>query len=257
MFINEVSDAGAGGEKVLWTAVAAVQKAGKLGKKEHPIKIYIYSGSLLQPQEILQKKVKDRFGITISQEGLEFVTIDAALHNSLDPSNYPRFTMVWQALAYISVCVRCVSMSPCDIFVDTMGVGFSYPFLKMLFGMQIYSYTHYPFISRDMVNTVQEGKQQYNNSVGGGAVAKNIKLVYYWVIYYMYRFCGKFADQVAANSSWTRGHMDELWEKGDKILTIYPPCDTSAFMENISLEKKRENLMISFAQFRPEKQHQL
>ena len=42
---------------------------------------------------------------------------------------------------------------PCDIFVDTMGVGFGYPFIKILFGAKIYSYTHYPIVSNDMLKT--------------------------------------------------------------------------------------------------------
>ena len=77
------------------------------------------------------------------------------MHNSLDPANYPSFTMVWQALAYICVCVKVVSSHPCDVFIDTMGVGFSYPLLKLFFGMKIYSYTHYPFIQRDMLSDVK------------------------------------------------------------------------------------------------------
>jgi hypothetical protein len=85
-----------------------------------------------------------------------------------------------------------------------------------------------------------------------------IKLVYYWSIYWFYKFCGIFADEVAANSSWTRKHMDELWNKGEAIQTIYPPCDTSDFISRIKLDSKvRQNVMISFAQFRPEKQHGL
>lgn len=59
---------------------------------------------------------------------------------------------------------------------------------------------------------------------------KFVKIYYYWAIYYVYKFCGYFCDQVACNSSWTRGHMDELWNKPDsEITTIYPPCDTSTF----------------------------
>jgi len=53
---------------------------------------------------------------------------------------------------------------------------------------------------------------------------------------------------VAANSSWTRGHMDDLWNKGKDIRTLYPPCDTSEFIKKIKLDGyERENLMISFA----------
>lgn len=84
---------------------------------------------------------------------------------------------------------------------------------------------------------------------------KRIKLVYYWLIYYFYKFCGLFCDKVSCNSSWTRGHMDELWNKSSNdVETIYPPCDTTSFEKlNIDDMKRRENIMISFAQFRPEK----
>jgi len=71
---------------------------------------------------------------------------------------------------------------------------------------------------------------------------------------------GYFADEVAANSSWTRGHMDELWNKGSNIDTLYPPCNTSDFIKKIDLDlvkNPRENHVISFAQFRPEKDHML
>lgn len=84
-----------------------------------------------------------------------------------------------------------------------------------------------------------------------------VKTYYYRILIKFYQICGYFADEVAANSSWTRGHCDKLWDKKDKIKTIYPPCDTSEFINNISLDAPRENLMISFAQFRPEKDHML
>jgi alpha-1,2-mannosyltransferase len=45
-------------------------------------------------------------------------------------------------------------MAPCDVFIDTMGVGFAYPFLKWFFGVPIYSYTHYPIVSSDMLKDV-------------------------------------------------------------------------------------------------------
>jgi alpha-1,2-mannosyltransferase len=90
------SDAGAGGEKVLWSAVSAIQRAkGQLGKKDANIRIHIYSGSQMNPEDILEQKVRQRFGINIHPENLEFVTIDQDLHNALDPKNYPSFTMVW------------------------------------------------------------------------------------------------------------------------------------------------------------------
>jgi alpha-1,2-mannosyltransferase len=38
---------------------------------------------------------------------------------------------------------------------------------------------------------------------------------------------------------------------------IYPPCDTTDIIKLISLDVPRNNIMVSFAQFRPEKDHQL
>ena len=43
---------------------------------------------------------------------------------------------------------------PCDIFIDTMGVGAAYPLVKWIFGAKVLSYTHYPTISSDMVDQV-------------------------------------------------------------------------------------------------------
>lgn len=257
--IDKFSDNGAGGEKVLWTAIKAIQNnTESLGKKGHEkIVVLVYSGSQMQADEILEHKVYKRFGIDIDKTKVHFVQISKEMHEALDPKNYPTMTMVWQALAYIKVVFTAVQEGPCDVFVDTMGVGFSFPFLKIFCGMKVYSYTHYPFISRDMIETVRRNKDQYNNQATG--VKKHVKLFYYQIIYYFYKLCGMFCDKVACNSNWTRGHMDELWSKAkDDIATIYPPCDTTCFKQiDIDDASKRENMMVSFAQFRPEKQHQL
>mmetsp|Transcript_22444 Transcript_22444/g.34720 ORF Transcript_22444/g.34720 Transcript_22444/m.34720 type:complete len:129 (+) Transcript_22444:548-934(+) len=128
-----------------------------------------------------------------------------------------------------------------------MGVGFGYPFVKVLFGPKIYSYTHYPIVSNDMLKVVETGAAQFNNkgNIAKNPVMRQVKMVYYRILILFYKVCGMAADQVAANSSWTRGHMDALW--GGKIQTIYPPCDTSEFEQRISNEAERSNTMISFA----------
>lgn len=41
------------------------------------------------------------------------------------------------------------------------------------------------------------------------------------------------------------------------IFISYPPCDTSEIMTRININKPRENILVSFAQFRPEKDHAL
>lgn len=79
-------------------------------------------------------------------------------------------------------------------------------------------------------------------------------MVYYNVLILLYQFCGLFTSAVAANSSWTRGHVDMLWKLSEnRVKTIYPPCGEE--FTKISLEKPRDNMIVSFAQFRPEKEH--
>lgn len=41
------------------------------------------------------------------------------------------------------------------------------------------------------------------------------------------------------------------------MICSYPPIDTSELTEKIKLNNKRDNILVSFAQFRPEKEHDL
>ena len=47
--------------------------------------------------------------------------------------------------------------SPCDVFIDTMGVGYAYPFVRLLTTARVFSYTHYPIVQQDMLNVVTSG----------------------------------------------------------------------------------------------------
>ena len=59
---------------------------------KNEVKIIVYSGSTKKPQEILDH-VFQRFGINLSTSDLTFIPIRNA--NLLNPSNYPRFTMLF------------------------------------------------------------------------------------------------------------------------------------------------------------------
>jgi hypothetical protein len=65
--------------------------------------------------------------------------------------------MFWQACASISAAFEALTLCPCNIFIDTMGIGYAYPFVKLFFGVKIYSYTHYPLVSYDMMKDVING----------------------------------------------------------------------------------------------------
>ena len=66
---------------------------------------------------------------------------------------------------------------------------------------------------------------------------------------------GKFVDFSFVNSTWTFNHMNEIW-KNNKILILYPPCSTEIYQECFT-NNNRNNLIVSFAQFRPEKNQQM
>ena len=67
-----------------------------------------------------------------------------------------------------------------------------------------------------------------------------------------------FVLQVSiVNSSWTAGHIRQLWWRLKAPTVIFPPCNTLA-LQQLQLDRKLKRLyLISVAQFRPEKNHRL
>ena len=63
----------------------------------------------------------------------------------------------------------------------------------------------------------------------------------------LYSFCGRFTDAVATNSSWTDRHIRRMWGDSDKIVKIFPPCDTQDLVDSTSLSGKRVNAVMSIA----------
>jgi alpha-1,2-mannosyltransferase len=181
---------------------------------------------------------------------------------SLKPDLYPSFTMLWQAIASVRVCFEALMLCPCDIFVDTMGVGYAYPFVKLFFNPKIYSYTHYPLVQYDMMRDVIQGVSQFNNreDIAKSLYKRQLKKIYYIGLTYVYSFCGRFfVDQIATNSSWTNNHILQLWNRPKQTKIVYPPVDTTDLINMTSdmSATHRRNLMVSFAQFRPEKDQAL
>lgn len=109
-----------------------------------------------------------------------------------------------------------------------------------------------------MLSLVWERRPTYNNNT---EIAKStwityLKLLYYTCFAIAYGLVGSMADLVMVNSTWTYNHIHSLWRGARKhMFIVYPPCDTT---ELISSEKvKREDWILSIAQFRPEKDHKL
>lgn len=136
-----------------------------------------------------------------------------------------------------------------------MGYAFTYPAARIFGGCQVAAYVHYPSISSDMIGRVASRESSHNNAdeVASSSIYTTIKLIYYRCFAFLYSIVGSFAHIVMVNSSWTQGHIDSLWNI--KSTVVYPPCDTEAF-KDFSL-RNRERVVVSVAQFRPEKGHGL
>jgi len=159
-----------------------------------------------------------------------------------------------------------------DVFVDTMGYAFALGLSKLLFrDVPTGAYVHYPTISTDMLESLDPtsavGSQGVNAGRGVGAQGR-VKKLYWQLFAKFYSSVGSSIDVVMTNSSWTQAHVQKLWgplrqekHRDDPIAVVYPPVAVRELEHAVEVsgasEKKRENVLLYIAQFRPEKNHQL
>lgn len=61
--------------------------------------------------------------------------------------SYPVATMIGQSFGSILVGMECLCKVCPDVYIDTIGAAFTYPFARILGGAKVITYTHYPIIS--------------------------------------------------------------------------------------------------------------
>ena len=99
----------------------------------------------------------------LSDEKVSFVRLGTG--SWLSPDQYRWGTMLRQALGSAIVIGEALHKRPCDILIDTMGFGWIYPVAKLLCPqLRVLSYTHYPFISSDMLHKVESHTSDFNNA---------------------------------------------------------------------------------------------
>ncbi|CAL1713659.1 unnamed protein product [Somion occarium] len=166
-----------------------------------------------------------------------------------------------------------------DLYVDTMGYAFTFHVAKFVAGVTVGAYVHYPTISTDMLARVKSRQKWHTNSdaISSSPILSKLKLLYYRIFMYYYAFSLCQASFLMVNSSWTKNHIDAILQPSDHLLDfvhlftplvllrlwsspsprgaqiVYPPCDTRE-MAQFPLEG-RERVILSVAQFRPEKDH--
>lgn len=235
---------GGGGERVLWCAIAALQKA-------HPrLDVAVYTGDAPSGEAILAKAA-ERFGIILPRP-VTFVKLRS--RRLLDAASYPRFTILGQAIGGALVAAEALCRLTPAVFVDTMGCAGSYPVASGLFGCRVACYVHYPTVSSEMVKAVTQRTARHNNdrAIAASGWRTAAKLLYYRALAVLYAACGRCAHAVLVNSTWTAGHILELWGIAGvrSVEIVFPPCDTAKLSAIALAAEAREQLVISIAQFR-------
>ena len=247
-FFHPYCNAGGGGERVLWHSIHALQKRYSF------VRCVVYTGDEEQPRDILNK-AQERFGIVLLQE-VKFVHLKR--RSWVEAKRWPRFTLLGQSIGSMFLGLEALtSLSP-HVYLDTMGCAFTLPLFRWLGGSKVASYVHYPVVSRDMLEQVSGGVIAFNNAtwISRSPTFTYIKTWYYKLFAILYGLVGRRNDVVMVNSTWTHGHILELW-KPQKLFIVYPPCDTESFRK-LPLERPRKNVrVVSVGQFRPEKNHRM
>ncbi len=106
------------------------------------------------------------------------------------------------------------------------------------------------------MNVVSERITAHNNNqkITSSPLLSHLKLIYYQMFAKLYKIVGQYPYLVMVNGTWTDGHIKSLWSREPVI--VFPPCDTECLQTVLPIDE-REPLIVSVAQFRPEKNHLL
>lgn len=265
--------AAGGGERVLWYGVRAILESDPHCR----IVIFAKLSSSEEPSAVLER-ASVRFGVKglldfLHQGRVTFVRLRWA--GLLEPEAYPRLTLVGQSLGAMVVAAEALWKFVPDIWLDTVGHAFTYP-VAWSCGCRVACYTHYPTVSTDMLERVWARRPAYISENAAGpepkgssssttgtntpssasaraVVNSRAKYVYYRLFSWAYLAAGRFAEVVMVNSTWTQNHIEQLW--GREALVVFPPCAIDEFQA--ACKPKRERIIASLGQFRPEKDHRL
>ena len=256
-FLHPFCNDGGGGERVLWVAIRDLLRESS-GGTSSPWRVVVYTGDAASDDEI-RAHAASRFGVHVPAD-IEFVRLK--LRGWIEPKRYPVATLIGQALGSLVLAAEAVARCPPHTLVDTTGLHFCLPLLRLFGVPKLACYVHYPIISSDMIGAVQQRKAAHNNArvFARSAAGAQLKLAYYRLLVWVYAKAGRVSHATMANGSWTAGHIRALWAVAPAL--VFPPCDTAA-LQALPMEppggpahsRAARRLVLSVAQFRPEKDH--
>lgn len=223
---------------------------------------------------IFANRNQERFNIKLNPHTLHFMYLSTRRY--VLASTWPRFTLLGQSIGSVILALDAFNLLVPDIYIDTMGYAFTLALSKFLFPkVPTGAYVHYPTISTDMLSSLDStDSDEQGLHAGAGKGFKGYLKKNYWILFAKaYSWAGVFVDVVMTNSSWTRGHIEELWGTSrlkrakrlqkpvDEISVVFPPVAVSELENHIEVsasnESSRLRHILYIAQFRPEKNHTL
>lgn len=232
---------GGGGEKVLWQAIKALHTQCP----DLPLSIYSQNATTEKANESVFRCFKVN-----PPTNLSYINVGPATF--LLPGRFKHLTLILQALSSMLYAFKCLFKCVPAVVIDTTGAPFGTAIWKLFGGCTVILYVHYPFISTDMLHSVQSKQSKFNNdaTIAKSSFLTNLKSYYYSLLAFFYSFTGRFSDVVMVNSTWTSNHIHSIY--GKKPTIVYPPCDCDK-LTVIPTSGRESGLIISIGQFRPEK----
>lgn len=254
-FFHPYCNAGGGGERVLWCGIRVIQL------KYPNVECIVYTGDCDASAEDILHHAKVKFNVELPKK-VQFFFLKR--REWVEARHYPFFTLLGQAIGSMVLAYEALNSYVPDVYFDSMGYPLSYFIFKTLAKCDIGCYVHYPTISSDMLSVVSDRTGSFNNRaiIAKSALLTKFKLLYYHIFAWMYGCAGRKSDVVMVNSTWTKGHIENLWGCSTKlpIFKVFPPCDVKAFL-GIPLARPENELniknILSISQFRPEKNQKL
>ncbi|KMU88606.1 alpha-1,2-mannosyltransferase ALG11 [Coccidioides immitis H538.4] len=166
-FFHPFCNAGGGGERVLWAAVRATQK-------RWPKAIcVIYTGDQDVDKATMLKNIERRFNIQLHPPTVVFCYLSTRKY--VLSNTYPHFTLLGQSLGSLVLAYDAFTNLVPDVFVDTMGYAFALALSNFLFpSVPTGAYVHYPTISTDMLESLDDKTGQRGLNAGAGTEPKLI-----------------------------------------------------------------------------------
>ncbi|XP_065882645.1 GDP-Man:Man(3)GlcNAc(2)-PP-Dol alpha-1,2-mannosyltransferase-like [Dysidea avara] len=249
-FLHPYCSAGGGGERVLWNSIQALQDRYSF------VQCVIYTADSKGDNDKIITGVRRNFNIQLKRP-VKFIHLRST--NVLKLKTWPLSTLLGQSITSMWVGAEALISFIPNVFIDTTGLAFNLILFKWLGRCKTSCYVHYPTISTDMLKVVENQTQAFNNAawISNSIIMTKLKVFYYKVFSMLYSLVGNRSDVVMVNSSWTHGHIKQLWNP-KRLSIVYPPCDTSAFMyASATPTKEGQFRVVSVGQFRPEKNHEM